>query len=74
MTKIVFIIFFILGMIFYFVFPKDAHIEVPDSPPRVYAGTEQLMNDEGNGHCQIYENYLAVDGTHISGPQKVVCK
>lgn len=70
--KIVIAAFFVLGAIVYTVFPKDAHIDVPDSAPRVEAESRIVM-DEGQP-CKTVQAYLVVDGsTTINGPEKVVC-
>lgn len=69
--KFIAIIFFILGAIFYFVFPRDAHIEVPDYPPRSIPQTREILNENG---CITYEHDLMVDHQLITGSQSIKCQ
>lgn len=65
------LVFFLLGMEFYMIFPKDAQIDVPDSPPVSVPGQKALPSD--GGPCTTYQHYLMVEGTEVDGVQTIVC-
>lgn len=71
MKYIVAITFFLLGIVTYIYFPRDAHIEVPDNAPRVLSGTQIIHNEN---QCATYQDYLLVDKKMITGQQHIQCQ
>lgn len=72
LTILTAVVFFSLGILFYFVFPRDASIQVPDSAPRSVPGIRVVQDDENK--CATYEQYLMVDGKMLEGPITVKCQ
>lgn len=70
MKTITIILFFILGILTYLYFPKDMHIEVPDSSPRVIAGSEVINSEQS---CATVQDYITVDGQIITGDKHMRC-
>lgn len=62
---------FLLGMVVYNFLPKDASVEVPDKAPRVKDASMVVASE---GKCVRLAENIVVDGTIISGPEKVNCR
>lgn len=46
------------------------HIEVPDSSPRVIAGSEVINSEQS---CATVQDYITVDGQIITGDKHMRC-